>query len=73
MLETIAIFVGIPALIYGGIAALTLLPGRKAEKARVANGEWEFSPQLWAGDTAIAVPSEESLAGTAVGGARGTW
>lgn len=72
-LEIIAVFVGIPALIYGFIAACTLLPGRAKEKARRRIGEtWDFAPQWWAGDTPVTVPAE-TVAASGRGGAHGAW
>lgn len=74
ILETLAVFVGIPAVIYGGIAALTMLPGRSAQRARYRPGEpWDHPPQWWAGDTAIELPREATAAGAKRGGARGSW
>ncbi|MEJ7651224.1 MAG: hypothetical protein WKF57_19600 [Nakamurella sp.] len=74
VLEVLAVFVGIPAVIYGLIAALTLLPGRSAERVRYRPGEpWDHAPQWWAGDTPVQIPSEAAAAGAKRGGARGSW
>ncbi|MGI8417030.1 MAG: aa3-type cytochrome oxidase subunit CtaJ [Nakamurella sp.] len=74
ILQTLTIYVGTPAVIYGGIAACTLLPGRAKQKARYRAGQpWDYSPQWWAGDTPVQVPAADVNAGAARGGARGTW
>lgn len=76
-LELLAVYVGIPAVIYGFIAACTLLPGRAKERARLRSGaEWDYPPQWWAGDTPVQLPPGDGaggLAGSARGGARGAW
>jgi hypothetical protein len=77
-LELLAVYVGIPAVICGVIAACTLLPGRAKEKARLRSGpDWDYPPQWWAGDTPVQLPSTDSdagaVAGSARGGARGAW
>lgn len=73
-LEVLAVFVGIPAGIYGLIAVLTLLPGRSKDRARYRPGEaWDHSPQWWAGDTPVQVPDDADVTGTGRGGARGAW
>lgn len=77
-LELLAIYVGIPAVICGFIAACTLLPGRAKEKARLRYGpDWDYPPQWWAGDTPVQLPSGDGAAGgvarSARGGARGAW
>lgn len=72
-LEVLAVFVGIPAAIYGLIAVLTLLPGRSKDRARYRPGEaWDHAPQWWAGDTPVQVP-DDAATGTGRGGARGAW
>lgn len=72
-LEVLAVFVGIPAVIYFGIAAMTLLPGRSKRQATYRSGDpWEHAPQWWAGDTPVQVPADV-VADTQKGGARGAW
>ena len=74
ILQTIAVYVGIPALIIGVLGALTLLPGRAGERTRTSLADdWDRAPQLWAGDTPVTIPDADALAGTSTGGARGTW
>ncbi len=72
ILETVAIYVGGPAVIYGGIAALTLIPGRAKRRARYSAGQaWNMTPQWWAGDNPVV--ASDAVGGTAQGGAHGTW
>ena len=72
-IEVLAVFVAIPAVIYGAIAALTLLPGRAKRKSRYKAGEpWEYGPQWWAGDTPVQVPTADAAVGSR-GGAHGAW
>jgi hypothetical protein len=72
--ETLAVFVGIPVLIYGLIAVLVLVPGRAKRRARYRPGQdWEYPSQWWAGDQPILVPAAGATPGTTRGGARGTW
>lgn len=73
-LELLAIYVGIPAAIYGFIAACTLLPGRAKGRARLRAGQdWDYPPQWWAGDTPVQLPPTDAAAGSGRGGARGAW
>ncbi len=72
--QTLAIYVGGPLVIYGGIALLSLLPSRNKRRLKYRPGQdWDYPPQWWAGDHQIA-PADQALvvAGTE-GGARGTW
>lgn len=73
ILQTIGVFVGIPALIYGTIAVLTMVPGRRKRPRYRPGQAWEYPPQWWAGDQPIvtAAGSESRLAQG--GGAHGTW
>ncbi|MTD13476.1 hypothetical protein GIS00_05895 [Nakamurella sp. YIM 132087] len=73
ILETVAVFVGGPLVIYAGIAAFTVLPNRAKARPRYTPGQaWDYPPQWWAGDTpvlAVDAPGSDD----AKGGARGTW
>ena len=72
ILETLAVFVGIPVLIYALIAVLTLLPGRAKKRPRYRPGQpWEYPAQWWAGDQPVVAAAD--AAGSNGGGARGTW
>ncbi len=75
ILETLAVFVGIPALIYGLIAVLTLIPGRaKGRKTKYRPGSaWEYPAQWWAGDQPVVSAGTSAGAGASGGGAHGTW
>ena len=74
ILQTLAIFLGIPLLVYVILALLTLVPGRAKKHPRYRPGQpWDFPPQLWAGDEPVVVPQTGVLTGTGRGGARGTW
>ena len=74
ILETVAIFVGGPLVIYGGIALLTLVPARARKRAGYKAGQaWDYPPQWWAGTYPVA-PADPALIVTGTeGGARGTW
>ena len=57
ILQTLAIFLGIPLLVYLILALLTLVPGRAKKHPRYRPGQpWDFPPQLWAGDEPVVVP-----------------
>ena len=72
ILETVAIYVGGPAVIYGGIAVLTLIPGRTKKHPQYATGQpWELAPQWWAGDNPVV--TGDLVVSSNGGGAHGTW
>ena len=75
ILETLAVFVGIPLLIYVVIGLCTLLPGRsKMKRARYRPGQpWEYPAQWWAGDQPVVAAGTVDASGMNGGGARGTW
>lgn len=74
ILETVAVFVGIPALIYLVLALLTVVPSRARKRARYRAGQqWEHAPQWWAGDHPVAPIDAAVAASSNEGGARGTW
>ncbi len=75
ILQTLAVFVGIPALIYGSIAVFTLLPGRGRKRgAKYRPGSsWEYPAQWWAGDQPVVAAGSGDAAPTTGGGARGSW
>jgi hypothetical protein len=74
ILETLAVFVGIPALIYALIAVCTLLPGRGKKRTRYRPGQtWEYPAQWWAGDEPVVAASIGAARNANGGGARGTW
>jgi hypothetical protein len=79
--ETVLVFVVIPAAIYGAVALLTLRE-RAAKTPRYRPGQdWDYPPVWWtANPTGAAQPAhstdEEDTAQharTAWGGARGSW
>lgn len=81
-MQTILVFVLIPAAIYGVIALFTLWP-TSARGPRYRSGQpWTYDPVWWNAGGAVdspatrksdeSVPSEQS-ARTARGGARGNW
>ena len=75
IIQTLAVFVGIPVLIYALIAIFTLLPGRgRTRRPKYRPGaEWEFPAQWWAGDQPVVVAGATEVSGVNGGGARGTW
>jgi hypothetical protein len=81
VVQTILVYVLIPAAIYGVIALLTLWP-KFARGPRYRPGQpWSYEPVWWSADGAVAaepgaVPAGETSAQpvrTARGGARGNW
>lgn len=74
ILQTVAVYVGVPLVIYLVIALLTVVPGRAKKRARYRAGQaWDVPPQWWSGDHAVA-KGDTGLATTgSEGGARGTW
>lgn len=79
--ETVLVFVVIPAAIYGAVALLTLRE-RAAKTPRYRQGQdWDYPPVWWTANPAgVAQPArstdEEDAAQharTAWGGARGSW
>jgi len=82
VVQTILIYVLIPAAIYGVIALLTLRP-KSARVARYRPGQpWTYDPVWWSAtgvvdDGHVRQPAESTPAGqparTARGGARGNW
>jgi hypothetical protein len=74
ILQTLLVFVGIPVLIYGLIAILTLLPGRSKKRPRYRPGQsWDYPAQWWAGDQPVVASSATDVRGANGGGAHGTW
>ena len=72
--QTLAVFVGIPVLIYGLIAVLVLVPHHAKRRARYRPGQgWDYAPHWWAGDQPVAYSGGAITAGATRGGARGTW
>lgn len=78
VVETVLIYVLIPAAIYGVIALLTLLP-KSTRVARYRAGQpWTYEPVWWSAEGGRAHQPEESAPDaepvrTARGGARGNW
>ncbi|HEY4991268.1 MAG TPA: hypothetical protein VII33_04215 [Nakamurella sp.] len=74
IIQTLAVFVGIPVVIYGLIAVFTILPGRaRSRRPKYRPGAaWEYPAQWWAGDQPVVAAGSGDAAGTG-GGARGTW
>lgn len=73
IIETIAVFVGIPALIYGIIALLTLVPGRHKRQRYRPGQSWDYPPQWWAGDQPVVASATTDARVARGGGAHGTW
>jgi hypothetical protein len=73
IIQTIAVFVGIPVLIYGIIALLTLLPGRHKRPRYRPGKSWDYPPQWWAGDQRIVTSATNDNRHAQGGGAHGTW
>jgi hypothetical protein len=80
VVETVLVFVAIPAAIYGLIALLTMRdPSGKAPRYRPGQA-WDYPPVWWTahptGASQIAstgAPAAGKPRGTAKGGARGSW
>jgi hypothetical protein len=72
IIETLAVYVGIPALIYGIIALLTLVPGRSRRHRYRPGQAWDYPPQWWAGDQPVVASATTDRPGQG-GGAHGTW
>ena len=74
IVQVLAVFIGIPLLVYVIIALLTLVPGRAKTRMRYRPGQsWDYAPQLWAGDQPVVVRQAGVLTPSSRGGARGTW
>ncbi|GGM06919.1 aa3-type cytochrome oxidase subunit CtaJ [Nakamurella endophytica] len=74
VLQTLAVFVGAPLVIYLVIAASTLLPGRKRRRPQYRPGEpWTLPAQWWAGDQPLAAVDRSLMISGSEGGARGNW
>jgi hypothetical protein len=77
VVETVLIYVLIPAAIYGVIALLTLLP-KSTRVTRYRPGQpWTYEPVWWSAAGAVDRQQESAPAAepvrTARGGARGNW
>jgi len=73
IIQTIAVFVGIPVLIYGTIALLTMVPGRHKRPRYRPGQSWDYPPQWWAGDQPIVTSGTTDNRLVRGGGAHGTW
>lgn|GEM_PF-3095895 len=74
IIQTLAVFVGIPVLIYALIAIFTLLPGRSKKRPRYRAGQaWGYPAQWWAGDQTVVAAASADAGGPRGGGAHGTW
>ncbi|MET0862929.1 MAG: hypothetical protein ABWZ98_01210 [Nakamurella sp.] len=74
ILETLAVFVGIPVLIYALIGAFTLIPGRSKRRPKDRPGQqWDYPAQWWAGDQPVVGAGTAEAAGMTGGGASGKW
>lgn len=73
IIQTIAVFVGIPVLIYGTIALLTMVPGRHKRQRYRPGQSWDYPPQWWAGDQPIVASASAGNRLGQGGGAHGTW
>jgi hypothetical protein len=74
ILQTLAVFVGIPLLIYVVIGVCTLLPGRGKKRARYRPGQaWEYPAHWWAGDEPVVAAGAGEARGANGGGAHGEW
>jgi hypothetical protein len=80
--QTVLIYVAIPAVVYGVVALLTLWP-KSARGPRYRSGQaWTYDPVWWSANgvvddgranrSTVAVPEDTSVR-TARGGARGNW
>lgn len=83
VVETVLIYVLIPAAIYGVIALLTMLPRSAARVTRYRPGQqWTYEPVWWSAAGVVdageahrqqeGAPAAEPVR-TARGGARGNW
>lgn len=80
VVQTVLVYVLIPAGLYGVIALLTLWP-KFAKGPRYRPGQpWSYEPVWWSGSGAVdptqaprAAEPEGTLVPTARGGARGSW
>ena len=74
ILQTLAVFVGAPAVLYGLIMAFTVVAARNKKRQRYEPGqEWTYPPQWWAGDHPVVGTAGGSPIGEREGGARGEW
>ena len=72
--QTLALFVGVPLLIYVLLALFSMVPGRSRKRPKYQPGEpWDYPAQWWAGDTPVAVTGVRDTPGERTGGARGNW
>jgi hypothetical protein len=74
ILQTVAVYVGGPLVLYGLIALLTLAPSRVKKHSKYRPGQtWTFPNQWWAGDYPVAPADPALIVAGSEGGARGTW
>jgi len=75
ILETILIYVVIPAAVFGVAALLTLVPGRAKSRPKYHSGDsWDYPAHWWSGDNPVAIGSiPDASNDVTFGGARGTW
>ena len=74
VLETLGIYVLIPAVVLALIAALALGRSSAKSRPRYRPGQpWDYPDQLWAGDDPVVATDPADRVGTTMGGARGTW
>jgi hypothetical protein len=73
--QTVLIYVLIPAVVYGFIALLTMWP-KAVRGPRYRSGQpWTYAPVWWSADSSrlTTTDAETTSVRTARGGARGNW
>ena len=74
VLQTVAVYVGAPLLLYVVIALWSVLPGRARKHPKYQPGAaWDYPDQWWAGDYPIPAADPALMVAGTEGGARGTW
>lgn len=78
VVQTVLIYVLIPAALYGVIALLTLWPGFVRAPRYRSGQPWTYEPVWWSAGSVLDAGAEQaeqepSGARTARGGARGNW
>lgn len=82
VMQTIVVFVLVPLVVFGVVAAMTVWPARSGAPRYRSGQEWNHEPVWWSAhptgheggpEDLAAVSAEPAQAVTARGGARGRW
>lgn len=74
VVEVIGVYVGIPVLVVGILAILTVgIHHRRGTVVYEPGQPWNEPDQFWAGDVPVAAAPSADRVGTRIGGASGSW